>query len=151
MEIEQLTGDRKSRGCWIKIVKHIPENTIYAGLSSLRIAMSEGIIKNPGSYMVGTIKNCYPDLFSPKIYHQRSLAQLEQVVVHQRQVRENFSKLEDIIVPASPEVVASAISKIKLLLNSPFLPNSREYLKVPSHADRFSSGIISLTAEKGNL
>jgi len=116
-EIEQLTGDRKSRRCWIKIVKSVSENTIYAGLSSLRIAMSEGIIKNPGSYLVGTIKNYYPDLFSPKIYHQRSLAQLEQVVVHQRQVRENFSKLEDTIVPASSEVVASAIAEIKLLLN----------------------------------
>ena len=119
MEIEQLTGDRKSRGCWIKIVKHIPENTIYAGLSSLRIAMSEGIIKNPGSYVVGTIKNCYPDLFSSKKYHQRSLTQPEQVVVHQKPARDDFSNPEDMFVPASPEVVASSISKIKLLLNKP--------------------------------
>ena len=119
LEIEQLTGDRKSRGCWIKIVKTVPENTIYAGLSSLRIAMNEGIVGNSGSYLVGTIKNYYPDLFSSKKYHQRSLTQPEQVVVHQRQVRENFSKLEDTIVPASPEVVASAISKIKLLLSNP--------------------------------
>jgi len=141
MEIEQLTGDRKSRRCWIKIVKTIPENTIYAGLSSLRIAMSEGIIKNPGSYMVGTIKSYYPDLFSSKKHHQRSLTQPEQVVVHQKPARDDFSNPEDMFVPASPDVVASAISKIKLLLNSPFLPNSREYLKVPSHADRSSSGI----------
>jgi len=119
MEIEQLTGDRKSRRCWIKIVKTVPENTIYTGLSSLRIAMNEGIIKNPGSYLVGTIKSYYPDLFSSKKYHQRSLTQHEQVVVHPKPVRENFSKLEDIIVPASPEIVASAISKIKSMLNRP--------------------------------
>jgi len=118
-EIEQLTGDRKSRRCWIKIVKHVPENTIYAGLSSLRIAMSEGIVGNSGSYLVGTIKNYYPDLFSPKKYHQRSIAQLEQVVVHPKPVKEQSSKLEDIIVPASPEVVASAIAEIKSMLNRP--------------------------------
>ena len=74
---------------------------------------------NSGSYLVGTIKSYYPDLFSSKKYHQRSLTQPEQVVVHQKPIRENFSKLEDTIVPASPEVVASAISKIKLLLNRP--------------------------------
>jgi hypothetical protein len=119
MEIEQLTGDRKSRRCWIKIVKTVPENTIYAGLSSLRIAMNEGIVGNSGSYLVGTIKNYYPDLFSSKKYYQRSSNQLERVVVHQKPVKEQFCKPEDIIVPASPEVVASAISKIKLMLNKP--------------------------------
>jgi hypothetical protein len=150
LEIEQLTGDRKSRGCWIKIVKTVPENTIYAGLSSLRIAMNEGIIKNPGSYLVGTIKSYYPDLFSSKKYHQRSSNQIEQVVVHQKPARDDFSKLEDNIIPASPEIVASMISKIKSMLNSPFSPNSREYLKVSSHVDGFSPGTISLTDEKGN-
>jgi hypothetical protein len=141
MEIEQLTGDRKSRGCWVKIVKSVSESTIYAGLSSLKIAMNEGIVGNSGSYLVGTIKNYYPDLFSSKKCHQRSLNQFEQVIVHPKPVKDQFSKLEDIIVPASPEVVATAIAEIKLLLNSPFLPNSREYLKVPSRVDRFSSGI----------
>jgi len=119
LEIEQLTGDRKSRGCWIKIVKSVPENTIYAGLSSLRIAMNEGIVGNSGSYLVGTFKNYYPDLFSSKKNHQRSLNQFERVVVHQKPVRDEFSKPEDIIVPASPEVVAFAISKIKSMLNRP--------------------------------
>jgi hypothetical protein len=118
-EIEQLTGDTKSRRCWIKIVKTVPENTIYAGLSSLRIAMNEGIVGNSGSYLVGTIKNYYPDLFSSKKYHQRSLNQFERVVVHPKPVRDEFSEPEDTIVPASPEIVASAISKIKLLLNRP--------------------------------
>jgi hypothetical protein len=119
LEIEQLTGDTKSRGCWIKIVKSVSENTIYAGLSSLRIAMNEGIVGNSGSYLVGTIKSYYPDLFSSKKHHQRSSNQLERVVVNQKPVREDFSEPEDIIVPASPEVVASAISKIKLMLNRP--------------------------------
>jgi len=118
-EIELVTGDRKSRGCWIKIVKSVSENTIYAGLSSLRIAMSEGIVGNSGSYLVGTIKNYYPDLFSSKKHHQSSLNQFGWVVVHQRQVRDDFSNPEDMFVPASPEVVASSISKIKLLLNKP--------------------------------
>ena len=63
-EILAVTGDKKSLGCFIKIVKDVPRNLIYAAISSLRIAIGEGIVSKPGAYFVQTIKNYCPDLFT---------------------------------------------------------------------------------------
>jgi hypothetical protein len=70
-EIVSLTCDKKSLGCWVKFVKHAPLAIVYAAISSLKIAIDEGIVEHPGRYMVGIIRNIYPELFSsPTIKHQ---------------------------------------------------------------------------------
>lgn len=63
-EILEVTGDKKSVGCFIKIVKNVPQNIIYAALSSLKVAMSECYISRPGAYFVQVVKNYYPDMFN---------------------------------------------------------------------------------------
>ena len=73
-EILAVTGDKKSLGCFIKIVKDVPRNLIYAAISSLRIAIGEGIVSKPGAYFVQTIKNYNPDLFTSQKSCDVSLA-----------------------------------------------------------------------------
>lgn len=76
-EILEVTGDKKSLGCFIKIVKNVPRNLIYAAISTLRIAISEGIVLKPGAYFVQTIKNYSPDLFTNQSPHSLGLPQSE--------------------------------------------------------------------------
>ena len=131
LEIEKITGDRTSRGCWIKIVRSVPSNLIYAGISSLKIAINEGIVGNRGAYFVGIIKNnC--DIFS---YQKKSpvvdLTKVEPVIVGPRTPKEPPCGP---IIPAGPEVVNKSLSKIREILNKPRLdigtsklPISRSY------------------------
>jgi len=66
-EILDLTGDRKSLGCWISCVSRLPEEEIRIGLSSLRIAMAESDVYKPGAYLLGVIRSRNPDFsFSGK-------------------------------------------------------------------------------------
>ena len=66
-EIESVTGDRKSRGCFISIVRQVPEDIVYMALTSLKIAMGEGIVSKPGAYFVGTVKKQCPNIFAPNV------------------------------------------------------------------------------------
>jgi hypothetical protein len=66
-EILDLTGDRKSLGCWISCVSRLPEEEIRIAMSSLRQAMMETDVYRPGGYMLGIIKSRNPEFsFSSK-------------------------------------------------------------------------------------
>jgi hypothetical protein len=124
-EILQITGDKKSVGCFIKIVKNVPKNIIYAALSSLKIAMEENYISRPGGYFVQTIKNYYPDVFSsPKTCPERPLTKNNNIVVPPGTSKKQCFE-QDNIIPASPEVALEAIGKIKLILNKPGITSAR--------------------------
>jgi hypothetical protein len=62
-EILDLTQDTKSTRFWVKFVRLAPLPTVYLAISSLKIAIDEGIVLHPGRYMVGIIKRVYPELF----------------------------------------------------------------------------------------
>jgi hypothetical protein len=66
-EILDLTGDHKSKGCWISCVSRLPEEEIRIAMSSLRQAMMETDVYRPGGYMLGIIKSRNPEFsFSSK-------------------------------------------------------------------------------------
>jgi hypothetical protein len=60
-EILSLTGDHKSRACWIACVNRLPEEEIRVAMSNLRLAMGEQIVSKPGGYMLRVIQNRNPD------------------------------------------------------------------------------------------
>lgn len=70
-EILDLTKDTKSIGCWIKFVRSAPLPIVYAAIASLKSALDEGIVQHPGRYMVGVIKNIFPELFSTQSHALR--------------------------------------------------------------------------------
>jgi hypothetical protein len=65
-EILDLTGDAKSTRFWVKFVRLAPLTTVYLAISSLKIAIDEGIVLHPGKYLVGIIKRQYPEMFDSK-------------------------------------------------------------------------------------
>lgn len=62
-KILTLTGDKKSFGLWVKFVRTVPLETVYMAISSLEVALSCDQVASPGRYLVGIIKNIYPELF----------------------------------------------------------------------------------------
>jgi len=119
-EILQVTNDKKSLNCFIKIVKSVHKNIIYTAISSLKIAMDESYISRPGAYFVKTIKNYYPDVFtSPKICSERPLTKNKPIVTPSGTSKKQCFEPEDNVVPASPEVALEAINAIKLMLSKP--------------------------------
>lgn len=115
-EILQVTNDKKSTACFIKIVKNVPQNIIYAALSSLKIAMEENYISRPGGYFVGVIKNYYPDIFSnPKTAPETFSTKNKPTVAPLKTSKEPCFEPE--IVPASQEFAMESINKIKSILN----------------------------------
>jgi hypothetical protein len=102
-EIERVTGDKRSRGCFIGIVRKCPESVVYAALSSLKVALSEGIVSKPGAYFVRTVQNLMlntPAEDPPQHQHKRYVEPDEPV--------------GDI---ASEEVARSSIAEIMVKLN----------------------------------
>jgi hypothetical protein len=132
-EIIQITNDRKSTACFIKIVKNVPKNIIYAALSSLKIAMDENYILRPGAYFVSTIKNYYPDVFTgQRTCHDSPVTKNNSIVVPPKTSKKQCFE-QDNIIPASPEVALEAINKIKLILNKPRSSMLYQEVKVGKH------------------
>jgi hypothetical protein len=118
-EILEITGDKKSTACFIKIVKNVPKNVVYAAISSLKIGLSEGIVSKPGAYFVSTIKNYCPDVFTgQKTCQERSVTKSYSIVAPPKTSKKQCFE-QDNIIQASPEVALEAIGKIKLILNRP--------------------------------
>ena len=62
-EILDLTGDIKSRDCWISVINQIPEERIRYALSCFRITLNEGtILDRPGGYLLAIVMNNNPNL-----------------------------------------------------------------------------------------
>ena len=118
-QILEVTGDKKSTACFIKIVKNVPEAIVYAAISSLKLSMDEGIVSKPGAYFVSTIKNYYPDLFNSKTATETLLTQQKHTVASPKAFMEQCFEPEETIVPASQEIVKESMDKIKLILNKP--------------------------------
>ena len=118
-EILEITGDKKSTACFIKIVKNVPESIVCAAISSLKIAMSEGMVAKPGGYFVQTIKSYYPDIFTSKKNAPVTLPTKNNsdIVAPTGTSKKQYWEPEDNIVPASPEIAMQSIDKIKLILN----------------------------------
>lgn len=116
LEIEKITGDRKSRACWIKIVKSVPPNLIYVAMSSTKTAIDEGIVVNPAAYFVGIIKNLTDIFSSGKKCPVVALPDAEQVIVRPRTFKDQTCNP---ITPAGPEIVNQSLSEIWRILNRP--------------------------------
>ena len=65
-EIIRLTDDHRSIGAWILFVRSAPIATVYYAISSLKAAMSEGIVGHRGKYLIGIIRRQCPKLFQGK-------------------------------------------------------------------------------------
>ena len=119
-QILDITNDKKSTACFIKIVKNVPKDIIFAALSSLKISMEENYILRPGAYFVSTIKNYYPDLFfSPKTSSERPVTKNNNIVVPLGTSRKQYLEPEDnVVVPASQEFAMESISAIKSMLDN---------------------------------
>jgi hypothetical protein len=56
-EILEMTGDYKSRGCWISVIRQVDEDSIRYGLSCLRQAEVDGtMIERPGAYLLSVLR-----------------------------------------------------------------------------------------------
>jgi hypothetical protein len=116
-EILQVTNDKKSLNCFIKIVKNVPESIVYAAISSLKISIEENYILRPGAYFVSTIKSYCPDLFTGQKTAPVTLPTTNKpIVVPLKTPTKQIIEPENVI-PASQEVAMQAINKIKLILN----------------------------------
>lgn len=62
--ILDITGDHKSFGLWVKFVRNAPLETVFMTIHSLEVALSCDQVSSPGRYMVGIIRNIYPELFN---------------------------------------------------------------------------------------
>jgi hypothetical protein len=117
-EILEITNDRKSLNCFIKIVKNCPESIVYAAISSLKSSIEENYILRPGAYFVSTIKSYCPDLFTGQKTAPVTLpTKNNSSVVPLGTSKKQCFEPEDNVIPASPEVAMQAINKIKLILN----------------------------------
>ena len=113
-EILQVTNDKKSLNCFIKIVKNCPENVIFAAISSLKIALSEGIVSKPGAYFVQTIKNYCPDLFTVKLKQPMSQPKLEKNVSFPINIADSEPKIQP-----DWEINLALLKNIQQILNKP--------------------------------
>jgi hypothetical protein len=94
LQIEQITGDRNGRGCYIKIVRSVSPDIVHAAISSLKIAMSEDIVVKPAAYFVQTIKNYCPDLFTSRQGHTPRPPQPVSNVSFQTKILESEPNIE---------------------------------------------------------
>ena len=65
-KILDITKDHKSFGLWVKFVRSAPIETVFMAIHSLEVALSCDQVSSPGRYMVGIIRNVYPELFKVK-------------------------------------------------------------------------------------
>lgn len=122
-EILQITNDKKSLNCFIKIIKNVPKNIVFTALSSLKIAMQEDYILRPGAYFIQVVKNYCPDLFNPKTCSESPLTKNSNIVVLPKTSKKQCLEPEETIVPASTEIAMEAINKIKLMLDKSRITN----------------------------
>lgn len=114
-DILDLTNDKKSTGCYIKIVRTVPEPIIHTALSSLKIALTEGIVSNRGAYFVQTIKNHCPEVFSePKTSPVAVSTSNERIVTQVKPATETVIEPDE--QPASHEEAMESLEKIKMML-----------------------------------
>ena len=73
LEIENVTGDRRSRGAWVQIVRHAHPETVQVALSSTRCKAHEESGVNLGAYFIGVVKNHEPDFCFRKKGQQKLL------------------------------------------------------------------------------
>lgn len=100
-EILDVTGDRKSIRCWIKVISQLPEQEIHRGISALKIAMSESIIERPGAYLLTVLKQNNPQfLQSPQ---KKPIQPLTNPII---------PKLEQQKIPVSREKALGYIEQI---------------------------------------
>jgi hypothetical protein len=66
LEIESLTGDRRSRGAWVQVVKYCHPETVRMALSATRAKQHEESGVNLGAYYLGCVRNLEPDFFFRK-------------------------------------------------------------------------------------
>jgi hypothetical protein len=119
-EILQVTNDKKSLNCFIKIVKNCPESIVYAAISSLKICMQENYILRPGGYFVQTIKKYCPDIFCSQKNAQETFSNKNNSsVIPLGTSKKQCFEPEDNVVPASQEFAMEAISAIKSILDKP--------------------------------
>lgn len=117
-QILDITNDKKSVGCFIKIVKNVPESIVYAAISSLKISMEENYILRPGAYFVGVIKNYFPEVFNTQTSPVTLSTQNNSSVVPLKTSKKPYFEPDE-IVPASQEFAMESINKIKLILSKP--------------------------------
>lgn len=114
-EILDLTNDKKSLGCYIKIVRTVPEAIIHTALSSLKIALNEGIVSNRGAYFVQTIKNHCPEVFcSSKTSIVTSSTPVKRIITQVKPATEPVVEPDE--QPASHEEAMESLKKIKMML-----------------------------------
>lgn len=103
-DILKLTGDKKSVGYWVRVVKKVPEAEIREGLSYLKLAIGESIVARPGAYLNALLLKNHPEL-------RRSTTPAPTTVNKAR------CKIEpEVINPATQEESLAAIARIKAML-----------------------------------
>ena len=60
LEIESLTGDRRSRGAWVQIVRGCHPETVRQAISATRCKAHEESGVNLGAYFIGCVRNLEP-------------------------------------------------------------------------------------------
>jgi len=116
-EILQVTNDKKSLNCFIKIVQNVPESIVCAAISSLKISMEENYILRPGAYFVKIIKNYCPDIFTSQKNAPVTLPTKNNSSVVPPGTSNKQCFEPENVIPASQEFAMQAINKIKLILN----------------------------------
>jgi hypothetical protein len=108
-QIVMETGDKKSTKYWIMVVNKLPESEILQYLSHLKIAMNEGIVRNPGAYLNSIVLSNHPELKKSSSTNPPQPQQQKKCI----------KPKEPEIVPASPEVAKMAITGIIAILKQP--------------------------------
>ncbi len=74
-EILELTGDLKSKGCWISVINQVPEDQIRYALGCLRLTLNDGTpVERPGAYLLAIITANNPCLtFKAGKYRSQSI------------------------------------------------------------------------------
>jgi hypothetical protein len=98
LEIENVTGDRRSRGAWVQIVRFCHPETVQVALSSTRCKAHEESGVNLGAYFIGVVKNHEPDFSFRKKDQQKPL-------VVQTTEPNNQEPPAPSVVPAQPKPV----------------------------------------------
>lgn len=139
LEIEKACGTNRDRGCWITIARECLPDIVHGALSALRIAQQEQPIAKPGAYIVGIIKQHYPDLFAKKdeantpktspVSHskpnERSITHANKATAPVPLVKK--TPLEPVIEPKPDyDTGLSAIAKIKAMLEAKLSIEARE-------------------------
>ena len=82
-EILDLTGDIKSKSCWISVINQVPEERIRYALSCLRMTMNDGtVLDRPGAYLPTIVMANNPDLTLKGAKCRSSSTHRSQIIHH---------------------------------------------------------------------